>query len=91
MRRVLVEDERIFGPTVHRLELAAGVRLGLLARPRIVVVDVADPTVQGLATAGGLDLNRARADGHWRRSRSTGPRAWPPCRPPCCESPPTRR
>ncbi|MGW9211277.1 Helicase associated domain protein [Embleya sp. NPDC055664] len=53
-----MEDERIFGPTVHRLELAAGVRLGLLARPRIVVVDVADPTVQGLAAAGGVDLNR---------------------------------
>ncbi len=53
-----MEDERIFGPTVHRLELAAGVRLGLLARPRIVVVDVAYPTVQGLATAGGVDLNR---------------------------------
>ncbi|MET7303866.1 Helicase associated domain protein [Embleya sp. NPDC005575] len=53
-----MENEEIFGPTVHRLELAAGVRLGLLARPRIVVVDVADPTVQNLATAGGLDLNR---------------------------------
>ncbi|WP_331738154.1 Helicase associated domain protein [Embleya sp. NBC_00896] len=53
-----MENEEIFGPTVHRLELAAGVRLGLLARPRIVVVDVADPTVQNLATAGGIDLNR---------------------------------
>ncbi|MFF7249870.1 Helicase associated domain protein [Embleya sp. NPDC008237] len=53
-----MENEEIFGPTVHRLELAAGVRLGLLAKPRIVVVDVADPTVQNLAEAGGLDLNR---------------------------------
>ncbi|WP_439681671.1 Helicase associated domain protein [Embleya sp. MST-111070] len=53
-----MQDERIFGPTVHRLELAAGVRLGLLARPRIVVVDVADPIVQGLAAAGGIDLHR---------------------------------
>ncbi|WP_346012389.1 Helicase associated domain protein, partial [Streptomyces sp. SID3343] len=53
-----MDDEEIFGPTVHRLELAAGCRLGLLARPRVVVVDVADPTVQDLAEAEGIALNR---------------------------------
>ncbi|MYS84075.1 hypothetical protein [Embleya scabrispora] len=53
-----MDDEAIYGPTVHRLELAAGCRLGLLARPRIVVVDVADPTVRDLAAAGDIDLNR---------------------------------
>ncbi|WP_424638521.1 Helicase associated domain protein [Embleya sp. AB8] len=53
-----MDDERIFGSTVHRLELAAGCRLGLLARPRIVVVDVADPRVQNLAAVIGGDLNR---------------------------------
>ncbi|MFI1585735.1 Helicase associated domain protein [Embleya sp. NPDC020630] len=53
-----MDDEAIFGPTVHRLELAAGCRLGLLARPRIVVVDVADPTVRDLAQTSGVDPNR---------------------------------
>ncbi|MYS84959.1 DEAD/DEAH box helicase [Embleya scabrispora] len=53
-----MDDERIFGSTVHRLELAAGCRLGLLAKPRIVVVDVADPHVHDLAAEAGVDLNR---------------------------------
>nr|WP_237535522.1 DEAD/DEAH box helicase [Streptomyces sp. SID3343] len=53
-----MDDESIYGPVVHRLELAAGSRMGLIARPRVVVVEITDPQVQTLARATGSDLNR---------------------------------
>jgi hypothetical protein len=53
-----MDDEAIFGPVVHRLELAAASRMGLIARPRVVVVEITDPQVQELAAATGSDLNR---------------------------------
>ncbi|MFJ8746163.1 Helicase associated domain protein [Embleya sp. NPDC127516] len=53
-----MDDEAIFGPVVHRLELAAAARMGLIARPRVVVVEITDPQVQELAAATGSNLNR---------------------------------
>ncbi|GCE01024.1 helicase [Embleya hyalina] len=53
-----MDDETIFGPVIHRLELAAAARMGLIARPRVVVVEITDPEVQELAAATGSDLNR---------------------------------
>jgi hypothetical protein len=83
-----MDDESIYGPVVHRLELAESTRMGLIARPRVVVVEITDPQVQDLAHATGTDLNRG-LDAVSRRSRSTGPRAWSRCRPPSCGPRPT--
>ncbi|WP_406300435.1 Helicase associated domain protein (plasmid) [Embleya sp. NBC_00888] len=53
-----MDDETIYGPVVHRLELAAAARMGLIARPRVVVVEITDPEVRELALATGSGLNR---------------------------------
>lgn len=53
-----MDDETIYGPVVHRLELAAAARMGLIARPRVVVVEITDPQVQELALATGSGLGR---------------------------------